>query len=177
MTPVRERRLALLLVAGGVLLLALALPMTWVTVPTSLTGGATGVPLRGVTLFEDGLLLALLVAGLLVGLWRWDDWRRTTVAVAVGLVCLVWLAQALERGVEAGNAAARSDEGPQRLGLDGLEARPALDRLARSDLPVTPWPWVAVGGSVVSAAGAALVVARSRRWEVVPAAGVDWWSS
>lgn len=177
MTAVRERLLSLLLVAGGVVLLVLSLPMTWVTVPAALTGRSAPVPLTGRIVFEDGLLHALLVGALLLGLWRWDGWRRTTVAVAVVLVSLVWLAQALERAVEAGNAAASADEGPALLGLDGLADRESLSRLALADLPVTPWPWVAVGGSVVTAAGALLLLVRAGRWEAAAPEGAGWWQS
>ncbi|MDP3712229.1 MAG: Trp biosynthesis-associated membrane protein [Mycobacteriales bacterium] len=177
MTAGRERSLALLLVAGGVVLLALSLPMTWVTVPASLTMRPGPVSLSGLIVFEDGLLHALLVGALLLGLWRWDDWRRTTVAVTIVLVSLVWLGQALERAAEAGNAAARADEGPQRLGLNWLEDRGLLARLALADLPVTPWPWVAVGGSLVTASGAVLVLVRSRRWEAAAPAGDGWWAA
>ena len=177
MTPGRERLVALLLVAGGLALLVLSLPMTWVTVPAALTGRPGPVSLSGLIVFEDGQLHTLLVGALLLGLWRWDSWRRTTVAVAVVLVSMVWLAQALERAVEAGNAAASADEGPQRLGLDGLEDREPLSRLALADLPVTPWPWAAVGGSLVCASGAVLVLVRSRRWEAAAPAGDGWWDS
>lgn len=176
MTAARERRLALALVAAGVVLLAVSLPFTWTTVPAALTGGSAPVELTGQVLFEDGQLHALVVAALLVGLWRWDGWRRAAAAVVVVLVTLVWLGQALERAVEPAQAAAASDRGPELLGLADLEDREVLRRLPEAELPVTGWPWLAVGGSLVTAAGAVLVLSRARRWDDAGSVPTEWWA-
>jgi hypothetical protein len=147
----RYRRISLLVLAAGALLLLLASSMTWAVATTTIAGAS--VPLDGATCLPGARAVALLALAAIGGLLAARGVLRLLIGLLVTAVSLLVMAacvSALRNGFADVAAAALP------VSVDGS----AAVVMNRSVLP----PLLALMGLLLVAVGGLVAVLTSRRW-------------
>jgi uncharacterized membrane protein (TIGR02234 family) len=163
---VPSRRLAVLLILAGALLVILASTRTWASIGLRDLTGLTDLSVPGRKAAPAGLPIGLAaLAGMFV-LATAGRWIRITVALAL-VVGGIYVAL---RSIQVSNdaMAALTDQLRDSMGIftsDNVIGASALSAMfANTQAHVTAWPWVAAAGGALIALAGLVVLVRGSSW-------------